>query len=53
MAIDEQSLMDVAPALQLLPVGDTAWTVEFGVRIDPALHARVLGLAAALDAARK
>ena len=53
MAIDEQSLMDVAPALQLLPVGDTAWTVEFGTRIDPALHARVLGLAAALDAARK
>ena len=53
MAIDEQSLMDVAPALQLLPVGDTAWTVEFGNRIDPALHARVLGLAGALDAARK
>ena len=53
MAIDEQSLVDAAPALQLLPVGDTAWTVEFGVRIDPALHARVLGLAAALDAARK
>lgn len=53
MTIDEQSLMDVAPALQLLPVGDTAWTVEFGNRIDPALHARVLGLAGALDAARK
>ena len=45
--------MDVAPALQLLPVGDTAWTVEFGKRIDPALHSRVLGLAAALDAARR
>ena len=53
MAIDEQSLVDAAPALQLLPVGDTAWTVEFGKRIDPALHARVLGLAGALDAARK
>ena len=38
MAIDEQSLVDAAPALQLLPVGDTAWTVEFGKRIDPALH---------------
>ena len=37
----------------MLPVGDTAWTVEFGNRIDPALHARVLGLAGALDAARK
>lgn len=53
MAIDEQSLVDAAPALQLLPVGDTAWTVEFGKRIDPTLHARVLGLAGALDAARK
>jgi hypothetical protein len=29
---------------RLLPVGDTAWTVEFGSVIDPALHARVLGL---------
>ena len=33
---------------RLLPLGDTAWTVEFGETIDPALHARVLGLAAAL-----
>lgn len=38
---------------QLLALGDAAWTVEFGDRIDPALHARVLGLAAALDGARK
>ena len=53
MAIDEQSLADVAPELRLLPVGDTAWTIEFGNQIDPALHARVLGLAGALDAARK
>ncbi|GHU07363.1 allophanate hydrolase [Betaproteobacteria bacterium] len=29
---------------RLLPLGDTAWTVEFGNRIDPALHGRVLGL---------
>ena len=42
MAIEEQSVADVAPALQLLPLGDTAWTVEFGNRIDPALHARAL-----------
>lgn len=53
MAIEEQSVVDVALALQLLPLGDTAWTIEFGNRIDPALHARVLGLAGALDAARK
>lgn len=37
---------------RLLPLGDTAWTVEFGERIDPALHARVLGLAGALEKAR-
>jgi len=38
---------------RLLPVGDTAWTVEFGSVIDPALHARVLGLTEALEKARK
>lgn len=53
MTIDEQSPTDIAPELQLLPSGDTAWTLEFGNRIDPTLHARVLGLAGALDAARK
>lgn len=37
---------------RLLPLGDTAWTLEFGDSIDPALHARVLGLAEALGAAR-
>ena len=37
---------------RLLPVGDTAWTVEFGSIIDPALHARVLGLAEAVARAR-
>lgn len=42
-----------AEAVRLLPLGDAAWTVEFGERIDPALHARVLGLAAALDNARE
>ncbi len=36
----------------LLPLGDTAWTVEFGDVIDPAVHARVLGLAGALAQAR-
>ena len=40
-------------APRLLPLGDTAWTLEFGDKIDPALHARVLGLAAALSAARE
>lgn len=36
----------------LLPLGDAAWTIEFGDTIDPALHARVLGLAAALERER-
>ena len=36
----------------LLPLGDSAWTVEFGDRIDPALHARVMGLNVALHVAR-
>lgn len=53
MTIDEQAPLDVALPLQLLPLGDTAWTIEFGNRIDPALHARVLGLAGALEQARK
>lgn len=35
----------------LLPLGDAAWTVEFGERIDPALHARVMGLNGVLRAA--
>ena len=37
-----------ASTLKLLPLGDTAWTVEFGNHIDPALYARVLGLLDAL-----
>ena len=35
-------------SIRLLPLGDAAWTVEFGNRIDPALYARVLGLLDAL-----
>jgi inhibitor of KinA len=38
--------------MRLLPLGDTAWTVEFGDRIDPALHGRVLGLLDALEKVR-
>ncbi|MDR0441228.1 MAG: 5-oxoprolinase subunit PxpB, partial [Candidatus Accumulibacter sp.] len=38
---------------RLLPFGDAAWTVEFGARIDPALHGRVLGLLEAVERARK
>lgn len=30
---------------RLLPLGDSAWTLEFGSTIDPAIHARVMGLA--------
>ena len=36
---------------RLLPLGDAAWTVEFGEAIDPALHARVMGFARALERA--
>ncbi|MEI7432333.1 MAG: 5-oxoprolinase subunit PxpB [Betaproteobacteria bacterium] len=39
--------------ISLLPLGDAAWTVEFGDKIDPTLHAKVLGLAAALEKAQK
>jgi len=44
---------DYEPTPRLLPLGDTAWTIEFGEAIAPALHARVLGLAGALEQARK
>ena len=43
---------DLSAPPRLLPVGDAAWTVQFGEIIDPALHARVLGLAGALEQAR-
>ncbi|SDG93316.1 5-oxoprolinase subunit PxpB [Propionivibrio dicarboxylicus] len=46
------SEMSQEKAVRLLPLGDTAWTVEFGDRIDPALHARVIGLLDALETAR-
>lgn len=39
-------------SVELLALGDTAWTVEFGARIDPSVHERVLGLAALLDERR-
>ncbi|MFN4103559.1 MAG: carboxyltransferase domain-containing protein, partial [Tepidimonas sp.] len=42
----------LSPAPRLLPLGDAAWTVEFGAAIDPALHARVLALEAAVRAAQ-
>ncbi len=40
------------PPASLLPLGDAAWTVEFGDSIDAAVHARVLGFAAALERVR-
>lgn len=39
-----------AAPVRLHPLGDAAVTVEFGRVIDPAIHARVLGLAEALPA---
>ena len=41
-------MIEAGEKVRLLALGDTAWTVEFGDRIDPQLHARVLGLAAAV-----
>lgn len=38
------------PPPRLLPLGDAAWTVEFGTAIHPDLHARVLGLCRQLEA---
>jgi KipI family sensor histidine kinase inhibitor len=38
---------------RLLPLGDAAWTVEFGKRIDPALHGQVLGLLEAVERLRQ
>jgi inhibitor of KinA len=42
----------MAPTPRLLPLGDSAWTVEFGGTIDPATNARVMGLAAQVAQAR-
>lgn len=36
---------------RLLPLGDGAWTVEFGDAIEPAIHGRVLGFCRALETA--
>ncbi|WP_066155758.1 5-oxoprolinase subunit PxpB [Hydrogenophaga pseudoflava] len=38
---------------RLLPLGDSAWTVEFGHAIDAATNARVMGLAGRVAAARQ
>ena len=42
--------MNVEP--RLLPLGDSAWTVEFGSAIDAATNARVMGLAQRVAQAR-
>ncbi|MBL8445506.1 MAG: 5-oxoprolinase subunit PxpB [Zoogloeaceae bacterium] len=38
---------------RLLAVGDSAWTIEFGDRIDPLINARVMGLTGSLVTARE
>lgn len=48
----ESGAADLSDPVRLLALGDTAWTIEFGECIDPLLHARVLGLADALEHAR-
>ena len=48
----ETSASAVSGAVRLLPLGDAAWTVEFGDNIDVLLHSRVLGLAGVLEQAR-
>lgn len=40
------------PTPRLLPLGDAAWTVELGERIDPAIHHRVTGLGAQIHELR-
>lgn len=48
------SVQDRYSRPRLLPLGDSAWTVEFGDDIDPLTHARVLGFSGALaDALRR
>lgn len=37
---------------RLLPLGDTAWTLEFGAAIDASIHAQVSGCLHCLNAAR-
>lgn len=49
-AAAEPAASTAAP--RLLPLGDCAWVLEYGSRVDDALNARVMGLAAALAAAR-
>ncbi|MFB0934567.1 MAG: allophanate hydrolase subunit 1 [Propionivibrio sp.] len=48
----ESNVGEQVPPARLLPLGDMAWTVEFGEVIDPVVHGRVLGLAGALEARR-
>ncbi|MGM9427687.1 5-oxoprolinase subunit PxpB [Hydrogenophaga sp. MI9] len=43
----------IACAPRLLPLGDSAWTVEFGQGVDAVTNARVMGLAASLAQARE
>jgi KipI family sensor histidine kinase inhibitor len=40
------------PLPRLLPLGDSAWTVELGQGIDNGIHARVMGLSALIEQQR-
>lgn len=48
----ESNVGEHVPPVRLLPLGDMAWTVEFGDCISPAVHSRVLGLAHTLERER-
>lgn len=43
---------ETSPAPRLLALGDSAWTLEFGSAIHPAVNARVMGLAERVTRAR-
>ncbi len=49
----DTTIAEHGASVRLLALGDAAWTVEFGTTIAPAVHARVLGFAGALEQARR
>lgn len=48
---DPSAITSPPTSPRLLPLGDAAWTLEFGRRLDPALAEQVARLAARVRAA--